>query len=557
MKKNIYLTSLRLKNKNIKNCYFAGVWGLNDTEIFDKKKNKKILNSYQLNPSDLSQTYFFLENFYYKTIRKISINLNRIHKTNLNYKYWAILLSPWLQNYISVLYDRWKILSDLEKKKTNFIRLMCEESITPINNSNDFFALSQSNYFNQHIFEDILDFKKKENRKNFYNIKNKKKSLFIYYLIKICKILFSTDKFKVKNFYLDVNFNKKKNIFLDILRKVYIKFVTKINNLAFKTYKYDFGLRTKITASISKNKKRNFENYFYSRLFLDVPGEIIEGYNIHKNTRINLIKSHYTYSMYSHFDNYSFKLYLAERKIKKDKIICLEHGGSFPHYRMNFNFEENFFDKKYTWYKKYFKNHKQFQNFNLFQKYLKEFDPGDKIIIFGSVTPRYLHKIIFSRTPSNILSKTKMIRSLFESMNNEQKKNVMFKPHPSNNSNLYINTLPEFEKIFGQEKLLFESVISTINKAKILICTTPETTFTECMLSNKPTILVYDSKIYKRHNICKKLINEMKKNKIIFFNTQEASKHLNRIYQDPYKWYNSAKIKNLRKKFLNEAVGYY
>ena len=109
-----------------------------------------------------------------------------------------------------------------------------------------------------------------------------------------------------------------------------------------------------------------------------------------------------------------------------------------------------------------------------------------------------------------------MIRSLFENMNNEQKKNVMFKPHPSNNSNLYINTLPEFEKIFGQEKLLFESVISTINKAKILICTTPETTFTECMLSNKPTILVYDSKIYKRHNICKKLINEMKKNKIIF-----------------------------------------
>ena len=81
---------MRLKNKNLKNCYFAGVWSLNDTEIFDKNKNKKILNSYQLNPSDLSQTYFFLENFYYKTIRKISTNLNKIHKTNLNYKYWAI-----------------------------------------------------------------------------------------------------------------------------------------------------------------------------------------------------------------------------------------------------------------------------------------------------------------------------------------------------------------------------------------------------------------------------------------------------------------------------------
>ena len=113
------------------------------------------------------------------------------------------------------------------------------------------------------------------------------------------------------------------------MRKIYIKFVTKINNLAFKTYKYDLGIRTKITANILKNKKRNFENYFYSRLFLDVPGEIIEGYNIHKNTRINLVKSHYTYSMYSHFDNYSLKLYLAERKLRKIKLFVLSMGEAF------------------------------------------------------------------------------------------------------------------------------------------------------------------------------------------------------------------------------------
>ena len=80
-------------------------------------------------------------------------------------------------------------------------------------------------------------------------------------MIKICKILFSTDKFKVTNLYLDVNFNKKK-IFLDILRKIYIKFVTKINNLAFKTYKYDLGIRTKITANILKNKKEILKTIF-------------------------------------------------------------------------------------------------------------------------------------------------------------------------------------------------------------------------------------------------------------------------------------------------------
>ena len=150
-----------------------------------------------------------------------------------------------------------------------------------------------------------------------------------------------------------------------------------------------------------------------------------------------------------------------------------------------------------------------------------------------------------------------MIESLYKSIKKDLKKNVFFKPHPSNDLDYHINTLPEYKRIFGKENLLYENIMNSINKAKILICTSPETTFTECILSNKPTILIYDKAIYKRHNICKKLIYEMKKNKIIFFNSKEASQHLNRIYKDPFKWYNSKNVKNLRKKFLRDAVNFY
>ena len=426
MKKNVYFTSLRLKDNNLKNCFFSGVWSLNKNEVFDKKKNKKIINPYLVNTNNLSKVYFFLEKFYYREIHKITRNLNKIHKTNFSYKYWAILLFPWLQNYIAVLYDRWKILSDLEKKNINFIKIKLTKKIKPIKNSNDFYALSQSTYFNQYLFEDILDFKKNSKQKNFYSLIKKKKFYFNYLLfVSIGKNVLSLDKFKICNFYLDVNFNKKKILFFEIFRKLYIKIITKVNNILYHKYEYDLNLRLKISNDILGNiqsKKKDFQNYFYSRFFLDIPSELIEGYKIHSDLGIKFIRSKNTYSMYSHFNDFSHKLYLAERKISKDQIISLEHGGSFPHYRMNFNFEENFFDKKFTWYKKHFNNHKQYRNIDLFKRCSKDFNLGNKIIILGTETSKYLTKIIFSSTSSNIYSKMNMIESLYKSIKKDLKK---------------------------------------------------------------------------------------------------------------------------------------
>ena len=49
--------------------------------------------------------------------------MNKIHKENHSERYWRIILGPWLQSLISILWDRWECLrvviekSDLDTSK--------------------------------------------------------------------------------------------------------------------------------------------------------------------------------------------------------------------------------------------------------------------------------------------------------------------------------------------------------------------------------------------------------------------------------------------------------
>lgn len=58
-----------------------------------------------------------------------------------------------------------------------------------------------------------------------------------------------------------------------------------------------------------------------------------------------------------------------------------------------------------------------------------------------------------------------------------------------------------YKKLYGSEKILNMSVKSAIKNSKLLICTYPETTFLESMISGVPTVLLYlkDIWIFKKN----------------------------------------------------------
>ena len=87
--------------------------------------------------------------------------------------------------------------------------------------------------------------------------------------------------------------------------------------------------------------------------------------------------------------------------------------------------------------------------------------------------------------------------------------------------------------------------------ARIVICTYPQTSFIDSILSG-PTILIYKSAQWEPYDNMKKAYNLLKKNNIIFEDPIIAAKHVNKIWNDTYSWWNTSKVKYARNYFLNK-----
>lgn len=71
------------------------------------------------------------------------------------------------------------------------------------------------------------------------------------------------------------------------------------------------------------------------------------------------------------------------------------------------------------------------------------------------------------------------------------------------------------------------------------------------MLSGTPTILLLNTKNFTFHPKIKKILIDLKRAKLLFFDPVDAAKHVNKIIKDPYSWYYSTQVEKIRKKYLN------
>ena len=63
------------------------------------------------------------------------------------------------------------------------------------------------------------------------------------------------------------------------------------------------------------------------------------------------------------------------------------------------------------------------------------------------------------------------------------------------------------------------------------------------MLSGVPTILLLNTKNFTFHPKIKKILNELKRAKLLFFDPVSAAKHVSNIFHNPYSWYNTKQVK--------------
>ena len=90
--------------------------------------------------------------------------------------------------------------------------------------------------------------------------------------------------------------------------------------------------------------------------------------------------------------------------------------------------------------------------------------------------------------------------------------------------------------------------------SRVIICSYPETTFSEAMATDIPTILVYSEQLYELNDVAMPLFKMLKTAKIIFNSASEASSHINSIWADPGAWWESSETIFARAEFRRQAL---
>ena len=542
-----------------KNNIFIGDWCLQDTNV-----KKKIINlnyeictyHYNENQNKLKNDWLYLHDLYERVIIAITMKLNNYHKKKFSRKYWEIIVGPTIVQLLSVFLDRYETITHLKKNfSINEVAILkYDVSNCVTKDFEDLFENKLDNHFwNNCIFSEILkdSFKIKFveiDPKNNISLEHKRKNHNIIANLFRCADFFLSKIIKEK--ILFYKFNKKKILGYMIsqlrLSRFYYEFSKNINTKKKIVRK---------NINLGLSPKNSFEQMLNRKLFNFLPSshlELFDDINLHlKKIKIN---PKYIITTFGHVTDDLFKIWTAERVEKNiSKLIICSHGGTFEN-KINFNSWINISDKFITWDKK--KNHKCIQlppTYSLDKKNIEN-AKKKKILFCTANTNLYAYRIQDYIISSQIKLYLIFWKEFIKKLNLKIKADLIIRHIP--NSDPW-QLKKEFEKILGYNAISKKKkFLDEVKNSKIIIHTALQTTFFESMLAGVPTVVLLKEELWNIGESGKEIYNLLKKNKIIFEDIDGLIAHLNNITENPFLWWCSNELLDVRKKFHDNICNY-
>ena len=404
-----------------------------------------------------------------------------------------------------------------------------------------------SEYYNLKIFDKIIKYffinkvKIVEKKTLFQKSEKSKKFIFINKIESFLKkIFFIILSYYKKNIFFTTFFSKKsffkiKNL---IGSSCNLYFFFNFYN-CFDNNQYNLEYRKKLLLNFNSSNK--FEEFLKLNLFIEIPMSYLETYNEIKKIvkQSNLRKQKIITTVEYTMDDF-YKIWIAEKKKYGSKIYIYDHSNSL---RCNFfDYNHDFIISKKIISNLKIKNSHYINlpeiKFSINKsKYLNK--DGKKISIIMYEGPKYTGKCISAPTSLTNYQLFKQLLIFYSKLNFKIKKNVKFKSPPYSNERF--GTHSKIKKILGDSKIYDyrDKMVNVIKDSKLLICTYPQTSFLEILISEKPFILLISKKHWMFDKFGEKLISKLIKSNLLFTNELLAARHINKISENINKWWDS------------------
>ena len=544
--------------KGFDNIIFLGSWCKSyANKDYMQSSQSKIIKYHWSSSTKLRNDYRYLEALFERSLIELASSLNAYHNKNHSLRYWRIILGPWLLSFVSVIWDRWESLRvAFEREKFDLtISIPLEaERLIPINFKN-WDKLIIDDLWNHHLFNKIIEFNYKDRVKvetlafgGSYELNsiNQTEFNFKQKLINLVDWIFGKFQKNYKVILVSSYFSLPNLVRLSLK----LRQLPRVYSIFFQNIELDENLKTKRDLKFNIEPTNLFEEFLTENITEQIPIVYLEGYKTYlkKISKIDF-NSQIIFTANAHLSNDIFNLWCAKKVEEDAKLFISQHGGGLKSEMTVFRHQEKIADKMIVWHKPLEGSHVQLAANKLIkiqQKKLKR----KELTIFG-----YEAKIYTNRAQSgpkaegvkdDFLQKMKFCNELSSEVNE------YLRVRSSSHGPGFFNSGLRYREALGVDKIsTHSSLYEALKYSKVVVCTYPQTTFSEAMRSGIPTILIYSEHLWEFEQSFHSLIKQLKENKIIFTCPKEAAKHINSIWENPNLWWKDIGVSEARQNYID------
>jgi putative transferase (TIGR04331 family) len=501
--------------------------------------------------------YKYLEEFNERLIVSIANLLNDYHCTNKTVRFWRIIVGPWLLTYVSSMWDHWESLrvafDEHNFDKTIFINENPYKHSAPSNHSDAVNLITNSNLWNHVIFSKILkaeygsdiEFKYVSYHKTneLHNkARNDRKILLRHRISSWFDKFLGAIQQNEKIVFFNTFFGLRS--FLRICLK--LRCIPRLHN-EFNQYIEMPRASQRNNLHLSFKANNRFETFIVKNISQDIPVSYLEGYNIIYNNVKNISRNcENIFTANAYWSNDMFKIFCANKSELGTKIIISEHGGAIRPKYNEFSHIEKISDVYAVWNKVLDNNRVRVQP-NIISDKNNYKVGGVDLLIMGIKKSLYIRSYQSGIEGAMAIEDYNQKINFIKLLNSDIQKTVKIRTFDDsgwNTKQRYIDDLSKSNISPGMP------LKKAFNSSKIIVCTYPQTTFQQAMHSKIPTILLYMKEYYEFHPEFDLLVKSLEDAKIVFSDPNDASNHINKIWENPKLWWNQPEVISAREMFF-------
>ncbi|MBT4260828.1 MAG: hypothetical protein HOD90_13090, partial [Nitrospina sp.] len=545
----------------------------------------------------LLRDFFYLQDLYERLLKSLANSLNNCHGVERTVRYWRILVGPWLNAFIHVIFDRWQMITKARREYSlngSTILKIDSDTMIPLG-IRDFETLFTTDFWNHWVYGEII--KSQGIPSTLVDVSNVSvKEFHTAYLThivgrtgsdktsfrgladkygysevpkaslhskgKIKKILgfvlgnFSEILGKNKKYFFYGSYLGRRQWWLELALGQLPSFWSPYNN--FEKTNINKTRREKLVLEL--NAESSFENFLLTLVPKQLPILYLEAYSslVQKTKTVRWPKSpKLILTASSYLSDDFFKIWTAEKIENKSRLIIWQHGGyhgtrpSLTTHEHEKAIADNFFS--WGWKDPNFSKAKALPAGKLLNAAanIKADSKGGLLLIQASHA-RYSSIIeghpMASQCGSYFDEQMRFVENLTPSIRKKLLIRTFFIDFGWGQAKRWQEKFPGIS--FDKKN---QSLTRSVSQNRLIVSTYNATCFMETLAANVPTVMYWNVKLYwEIHELAQPYFDRLHKVGIFHKTPESAAVHIELIWNDVEAWWKQEETQRARKDFCKQ-----